>query len=380
MLDFNYYNPTRIVFGKDKIKELESLVSKDKKVLVVYGGGSIKKNGVYDQVMTSLKDHTIFEFSGIEPNPEYETCLKVISYIKEKDIDFILAVGGGSVIDAVKFISAGVYFDGDPWDIIEKQAQIKKAMDFGTVLTLPATGSEMNRNSVISRKEIGDKKSFTDEKVFPQFSILDPKTTFSLPEKQTINGIVDAFVHVMEQYMTYDVNTPLQDRQAEAVLMTLIEQGPKVLKNPTDYDARANVMWCATHALNFNLMSGVVNDWSTHRIGHELTAKFGIDHAQSLAVVMPYLWKNQFKYKKGKLAQYGKRIFGLSGSQDDVAKKAIEKTVEFFNDIGMKTKLSDYGISYEDTKPIAQKLSSLQLGENQAIGKQEILEIFKMGE
>lgn len=344
MLNFEYQNPVRIVFGKGTIAELDKLVPADVSVLMLYGGGSIKKNGVYNQVVTALGKRRVLEFSGIEPNPLYETCMKAVAMVKQEKIGFLLAVGGGSVLDATKFIAAAALFGGiDPWDILAKGAEVKTAVPLGAVLTLPATGSEMNINSVISRASSGEKLHFSSPCVYPQFSILDPETTFSLPERQTVNGIVDAYVHVFEQYMTFDMNSPLQDRQAEAILLTLIEEGPKVIKNPMDYDARSNVMWAATNALNGLIGCGVPQDWATHMIGHELTAFYGIDHAQSLAVVLPRLLTHCKKEKQAKLLQYGQRIFGLKD-----ADAAIKATEAFFNSLGMKTRLSDYKIDAID--------------------------------
>ena len=379
MLNFTFYNPTKIIFGKKTIATLAELIPQNAKVMMIYGGGSIKKNGVYEQVKKALKDNLV-EFGGIEPNPEYETCLKAVKLAKENNVDFLLAVGGGSVIDATKFIGAAFYFEGEAWDIITKQPHLTKALPIGCVLTLPATGSEMNRNSVISRRATGEKKAFREDISFPKFSILDPETTYSLPQEQTINGVVDSFVHVIEQYITYDVNTPLQDRQAEAVLATLIEEAPKVLNNPQDYDARANIMWCATSALNHSLACGTIGDWATHVIGHELTAKFGLDHAKALAVILPSLWRHQKTNKAKKLAQMGRRVFGINNEDDyKTASQTIEKTEEFFNFIGMPTKLSSYGISYEMCQDIPAIFTKrgIILGENQNLGAKEIDEILK---
>ena len=359
MLNFEYYNPVRIVFGKDTIAELDRLIPPDVSVLMLYGGGSIKNNGVYNQVLAALGKRRVREFSGIEPNPLYETCLKAVEIIKQEKTGFLLAVGGGSVLDAAKFMAAAALYTGvDSWDILAKGAEVKAAVPLGAVLTLPATGSEMNTNSVISRASSGEKLHFSSPCVYPQFSILDPETTFSLPVRQTITGIVDAYVHVFEQYMTFDVNASLQDRQAEAILLTLIGEGPKVLKNPNDYDARANVMWAATNALNGLIGCGVPQDWATHMIGHELTAFHGLDHAQSLAVVLPRLLTYCREQKKAKLLQYGQRIFGLKltgGDECKTADAAIKATEEFFNSLGMKTRLSDYRIDAGDA---AAKISS----------------------
>ncbi|MDD2238197.1 MAG: iron-containing alcohol dehydrogenase, partial [Kiritimatiellae bacterium] len=250
MNNFTFCNPVNILFGRGRIADLPGEIPKDARVLIAYGGGSIKKNGVLDAVHTALAGYTITEFAGIEPNPSYETLMKAVELIREKDINFILAVGGGSVIDGVKFIAAAVPFEGDPWDLLTRGAKAKSVLPFGTVLTLPATGSEMNCGSVITRKSIQTKLPFMSPLIYPIFSILDPETTFSLPPRQISNGIVDAFVHVMEQYLTYPAEGHLQDRFAEGILQTLIEDGPKALKTPEKYEVRANLMWCATLALN----------------------------------------------------------------------------------------------------------------------------------
>ncbi len=352
MLNFEFHNPVKVVFGKGTIAALDGLVPADTTVMLIYGGGSIKKNGVYDQVKAALGTRRVSEFAGIEPNPLYETCMKAVEVVKRDKIGFLLSVGGGSVLDATKFIAAAArHGAGDPWDILAKGAEVTSAVPLGAVLTLPATGSEMNTNSVISRASLGEKLHFSSPHVYPQFSILDPETTYTLPDRQTINGVVDAYVHVIEQYMTFDVNAPLQDRQAEAVLLTLIEEGPKVLKNPSDYEARANVMWAATNALNGLVGCGVPQDWATHMIGHELTAFYGIDHAQSLAVVLPRLLAHCREAKMAKLLQYGSRVFGIQlkkGTEAKAADAAIKATEEFFNSIGMKTRLSDYKIDAKD--------------------------------
>ncbi len=375
MLNFTFYNPVKIVFGKGTIAQLGELIPAGKRIMLAYGGGSIKSNGVYDQVKEALKGRTCIEFGGIEPNPYYETCMKAVELCKKEKVDFILAVGGGSVLDGCKFIAAAVYHQGkDPWDILIPSAnplesEVKAALPIGAVLTLPATGSEMNTNSVISRKSTEAKRFFSSPLVYPQFSILDPETTFTLPVRQTINGIVDAFVHVAEQYITYNVNAPLQDRQSEAVLLTLIEEGPKVLANPNDYDARANIMWTATNALNGLICCGVPQDWATHMIGHEVTAAYGIDHAQTLATVLPSVLRHHKGAKLDKLVQMGKRVFGIEGDdKDEVAEKTICAIEKFFHSIGMPTKLSDYNVDAKDAAvKIYEKLKPL----NQAFGEHE---------
>lgn len=353
MNNFEFYGPTRVLFGKGMISKLSELLDKNLKILMIYGGGSIKKNGVYDEVKKALEGYKIYEFEGIEPNPKYETCMKAVELIKREGIDFLLSVGGGSVLDGTKFIAAAAKYEGeqDAYDAIVRTdgANIKDALPLGDVITLPATGSEMNNGAVISKLETNEKLAFHNPKVFPKFSIIDPTTTFSLPQKQTVNGIVDTFVHTMEQYCTYDVNTPLQDLWALGLLRTLIQEAPKVLANPQDYDARANVFWCATCGLNYWMAAGVVQDWSTHLIGHELTAFYGIDHAQSLAIVMPRLLKNQLENKKHKLAKLAREVFCVTEKDDtQAALTAIEKIEGFFNSIGMKTKLADYGIAPND--------------------------------
>lgn len=382
MLNFVFHNPTKIVFGKDTISELKNLISADTRILMTYGGGSIKKNGVYDQVKAALDGYTLHEFGGIEPNPRYETLMKAVEICKREDIDFLLAVGGGSVLDGTKFIAAATYFRGDdPWEILSESAPVESAVPIGSVLTLAATGSESNGFAVISRESTDEKLAFGSPHTFPRFSILDPQTTTSLPERQTINGIVDAYVHVCEQYVTFDTNAPLQARQAEAILKTLIEIGPQVLAHPYDYDVRANLMWCATQALNGLIGCGVAHDWSTHMIGHELTALYGIDHAQSLAVVMPAVWRHERKRKAGRLKRYVREIFQCEPADDDEAvTMAINKTVEFFHSVKMPTKLRDYNITGERFDEIAERLMAHKgpLGEHQAIGKNEVVEILKL--
>lgn len=372
MLNFEYCNPVRIVFGKGSISRLADLVPTGARVTLLYGGGSIRRNGVYEQVMTALQRFEVSEFSGIEANPEYTTCMRAVDHVREFNADFLLAAGGGSVLDATKFIAAAARFEGDePWDILEKCAPLKTALPLGSVLTLPATGSEMNANSVISRVATQQKLHFSSPLVYPKFSILDPQATCSLPENQTRNGVVDAFIHVMEQYMTRDVNALLQDLQAEAVVKTLIEEAPKALRNPTDYDVRANLMWAATTALNGSLACGQVEDWATHMLGHELTAFYGIAHAESLAIVMPSLWRHTLPAKKEKLARFARQVFGVKNADDDkAAALAIERTEAFFHRIGMKTRMADYKIVPNDAADKVQRRFAergVVFGENQDI-------------
>jgi NADP-dependent alcohol dehydrogenase len=354
MNNFDFYNPVRVIFGKGTIAALSKYLDRSKKIMLIYGGGSIKENGVYDQVVKALEGFNYIEFGGIEPNPEYETCMKAVGLIKNEGVEFLLSVGGGSTLDATKFIAAAAKYEGeDPYDIIVKEAPVNDALPLADVITLPATGSEMNTGSVISRRAIGRKAAFKSEKVYPKFSVIDPQVTYSLPVRQTVNGIVDTFVHVMEQYCTYDINTPLQDEWALGLLRTLIKEGPKVLANPADYDARANIFWCATCGLNNWMSQGVVQDWSTHMVGHELTVEYGLDHGRSLAIILPRLLRHQKINKSQKLAKLAREVFCLDEGVDlKAADEAINLIEKFFNSIGMKTHLADYGI---DAKEAAQK-------------------------
>lgn len=377
MNDFEYHNPVRIVLGKGSIARVGELVSPSEKVMFLYGGGSIKKNGVYNQVTDALAKHNVVEFAGIEPNPRYETCMKAVDLAKQEQVDFLLAVGGGSVLDGTKFIAAATKYDGeDPWEILTSGgAAVKSALPLGAVLTLPATGSEMNSFSVVSRESTDEKLAFGSPCVYPRFSILDPQVTYTLPRNQLRNGIVDAFAHVMEQYATQSVNSPLQDRQAEAVVKTLIEIAPAVLAEKPDYDARASFMWCTTQALNGLIACGVIEDWATHMIGHELTAFFGVAHAESLAIVLPGVWEHEFDNKRGKLAQLARRTWHVtSGDETAQAKAAIEKTEAFFHSVGMPTRLGDYGIDEAGIRKVVDRFTKRKtvLGEHENIKAQEV--------
>ena len=356
MNNFEFYNPVRVLFGKGQIANIKNQLAGSKKILFTYGGGSIKKNGVYEQVIEALQDFQVYEFSGIEPNPRYETLMSAVEIAKNENIDYILAVGGGSVVDGTKFISAAIHHDDDPWKILTERQPIKDVTPFGCVLTLPATGSEMNSFSVVTRGE--DKLGFGgDPRLYPRFSVLDPTTTFSLPEKQLGNGIVDAFVHTTEQYLTTNINTPLQDRFAEGILQTLIQEAPKVMELKDNYEARANFMWAATNALNGLIGSGVQHDWATHMIGHELTALHGIDHGRTLAVVLPSLLREQRENKKEKLDQFARRVWGITdGTPGERIDKAITKMEDFFNSVGVPTKLKAYNISKEEIPAIVKSL------------------------
>ncbi|SEU08277.1 NADP-dependent alcohol dehydrogenase [Draconibacterium orientale] len=381
MYNFEFKNPVKILFGKESISKLAGEIPADANILMIYGGGSIKRTGVYNQVMAALKGCTVAEFSGIEANPHYETCMKAVDVVKEKNIDFLLAVGGGSVLDATKFIAAAaLYENGDPWDILAAGVSVEKALPLGAVLTLPATGSEMNGNSVITRAERQEKKAFGSPLVMPQFSVLDPECVFTLPDRQVANGVVDAFIHVMEQYLTFKVNSPLQDRLAESILTTLIEEGPKVLADRKNYDAAANFMWCATMALNGMIAVGVPQDWSTHVIGHELTAFHGIDHGRTLAIVLPGVMNIKRANKKDKILQYGERIWGITeGNEEERIDAVIARTVEFFESLGVPCRLSDYDVPESTIAKIVDrfKQSEAKLGEKQDMDYVEIEKILR---
>ncbi len=351
MKNFIYKNPTKIIFGEGQISKLGDEIPRDYKILMLYGGGSIKKNGVYDRVIEALKDHSLIEFGGIPANPEYEILLEALELFKRENAQYILAVGGGSVIDGAKFIAAALRYEGsDPWNILSKKEEVKSAVPFATVLTLPATGSEMNSGSVVSRRATKEKLSFHSPFIFPQFSILDPTVIQSLPERQIVNGVVDAYMHTLEQYMTYPAGGILQDRFAEGILQTLQEVGGRVMADPKDYEGASNFMWSCTLALNGLIAQGVPTDWGVHAMGHELTALFGIDHGRTLAIVAPRYYEYCFEGKKEKLAQYAERLWGISeGTVDELAKRGIKKMEEFFNSLGVDTKLSHYTQEYEGT-------------------------------
>lgn len=369
MFNFDFYNPTQILFGQGQIAALSRLVPAQARVLLVYGGGSIKRNGAYDEVLDALKNHTVLEFSGIEPNPSYENLMQAVALVKAEKIDFLLAVGGGSVIDGTKFIAAAALHDGDAWDILAIGGKvIDTALPFGCVLTLPATGSEMNAGAVVTRKATQEKRSFMSRKVYPKFSVLDPSKTVTLPLRQVGNGVVDAYAHVMEQYLTYPVNASVQDRFAEGLLLTLIEEGPKTLSMPDDYEVRSNVMWSATLALNGLIGAGVPQDWSTHMVGHELTALFELDHAQTLAIVLPSMLRVRRQAKRAKLLQYAARVWNLTGGDEDSRiEAAIVRTEQFFEQMGVKTRLADYGLNQASVDAV---ISALEAHGMTALGEQ----------
>lgn len=358
MQDFSFYNPTRIEFGAGKIATLAQLVPANARVLVLFGGESARRTGTLDEVTTALGEREVQLFGGIEPNPSFETLMEAVAVVRNNDIDFLLAVGGGSVIDGTKFVAAAALFEGDAWEILLKGGQnIERALPFGSVLTLPATGSEMNKGSVITRKALQAKLPFMSELVYPRFSVLDPVKTYTLPAHQVANGVVDAFVHIMEQYLTYPAQAPVQDRFAEGLLHTLIEIGPRALAEPQDYQTRASLMWTATLALNGLIGAGVPQDWASHMLGHELTALHGLDHAQTLAIVLPEMLRQRKATKLGKLVQYAERVWNIrEGSDDDKAEAAIEHTRAFFESVGVKTRLGDYSLNAEHIDGIIDSL------------------------
>ena len=374
MNNFNLHTPTNILFGKGAITELRAQIPDNARVLITYGGGSVKKNGVLDQVYSALDGMDVREFSGIEPNPTYETLMKAVQVVRDEKITFLLAVGGGSVLDGTKFIAAAAHYaEGvDPWHILQTRgSEIKSAIPMGSVLTLPATGSESNAGAVVSRKATGDKQAFHSPFVQPVFAVLDPVYTYTLPPRQVANGVVDAFVHTVEQYVTYPVDAKIQDRFAEGILLTLVEDGPKALQEPENYNVRANVMWAATQALNGLIGAGVPQDWATHMLGHELTAMHGLDHAQTLAVVLPALWNEKRDTKREKLLQYAARVWNITeGSDDERIDAAITATRDFFERMGVPTRLSGYGLDGSSIPALLAKLEEhgmTALGEHQDI-------------
>jgi NADP-dependent alcohol dehydrogenase len=380
MNNFNFYNPVKILFGKGKIAELSKNVPQNARIFMTYGGGSIFKNGVYEQVKAALKDFDVVEFGGIEPNPRYETLMKAVEVVKAEQIDFLLAVGGGSVLDGTKFIAAAALYEGESaWDIAAKQISVSKALPLAAVLTLAATGSEMNSGGVVTREATQEKFAFGSPELFPKFSILDPQITFSLPKRQVANGIVDAYVHVIEQYLTYPMNTPVQDRFAEGILLTLIEEGPKAINSETpDYENRASLMWAATMALNGIIAVGGKSDWSTHMIGHELTAFHGIDHAVTLAIVLPGVMMLMKDKRKEKLLQYASRVWNINeGSDEHRIELAIQRTESFFQQVGIATRLNDHNVGQATVDKIVERFTMRKM---RAVGAQQDVSIADVGE
>lgn len=382
MENFTFHNPTRIHFGRGQIARLNSELPANARILLLAGGGSIRQNGVLAQVKAALGERTVHEFWGVEPNPDHDTLMKAVEIVRREKLEWILAAGGGSVLDGAKYVAAAANYAGDPWEILVKRgADLRSALPIGAVLTLPATGSEANGASVISRRSLREKLAFISPHVFPQFSILDPETTYSLPPRQVANGIGDAFCHVMEQYLTYPADAAIQDRFAEGVLRTLIEVGPKTLAHPADYPTRANFVWAATCALNGWIGAGVPQDWATHMIGHELTALHDIDHARTLAIVMPSLLNHQRAAKRAKLLQYAARVWDIhDGDEDARIDAAIAKTRGFYESIGIKTRLSDYNVPASTAAEVARRLEQrglMKFGDRNAITPQAVEEILR---
>ncbi|WP_294269858.1 iron-containing alcohol dehydrogenase [uncultured Chryseobacterium sp.] len=385
MLNFEFKNPTKILFGKGEIAKIEKEIPEGAKILMIYGGGSIKNNGIYDQVRKALADFEFYEFGGVPANPEYEVLINALNFIKEKNINYLLAVGGGSVIDGTKFLSAAAEYEGEPWEILKKPVRTfeGQGMPFGTILTLPATGSEMNSGYVISRRETNEKLSSGGPGLFPQFSVLDPEVVRSIPKNQIANGIADAYTHVLEQYMTAPSSADLQERIAESILISLQQTAPKVMAEDFDYDAAGNFMWCCTMALNGLIQKGVITDWAVHAMGHELTAYYGIDHARTLAIIAPSHYRYNFETKKEKLAQYAERVWHVTeGSMEEKAEAGIRKMEAFFHSLNIRTRLSDYVEDYLNTAERVQKAFTernwLGLGEYKALSPEDAYQIIEM--
>ncbi len=381
MNNFSFVNPTKIIFGKGQISQLATEIPSGKRVMITFGGGSVRSNSVYDQVKIALKNHFTVEFWGIEPNPDYETLLKAVIVAQENNVDFLLAVGGGSVLDGTKFISQAMSFNADPWKLVKNAQLCKPSVPVASVMTLPATGSEMNGRAVISYRAKKEKLAFMSEHMFPKFSILDPEVTYSLPTHQISNGVVDTFMHAMEQYMTYPAQAFLMDRWAEGILKTLTEIGEKVVKDHTNYDLMSNYMLCATMALNDFIGMGVPQDWATHRIGHDLTAVYGLDHAQTLAVLYPAFLKVTKAEKRDKLLQYAERVWEIKEKDPD--KKidaAIEQTEQFFRRVGLKTRLHEYQINDEAVEIVAERvlLRGIVYGEHKNIDADAVKKIIRL--
>lgn len=381
MRNFRFINPVELIFGKGKIATLADKIKPGTRVMMTYGGGSIKRNGVYEQVMAALKDCTVIEFGGIEANPDYATVIKAVDICKKEKVDMILAVGGGSIIDGTKFIAAATKYEGDAWEdlLVKRLDAVKDALPFAVVLTMSATGSEMNCGAVISRRETKEKFAFGSEFVFPKFSILDPTVLFSLPKRQIANGIVDTFAHTLEQYLTFPVGTRVMDRWAEGLLQTLIEVAPSLMSDgEKSYEDFADFMLAATMGLNGFVSMGVVQDWATHKIGHELTALCGLDHGVTLAIVYPGVMDIMRREKEAKLLQYGERVFGIKGgSVDERIDKAIACTEEFFESLGMKIRLSDHGIGEDVVQTVVTRFRERgwNVGENEIVTPEKVEQI-----
>lgn len=375
-MNYTYFNPTSIEFGTGKIKSIVNYIDKKLKVLVVYGGGSIKKNGVYEEVKAALEGYTWLEFSGVEPNPSYETLNKAVKIIKDEKIDFVLAVGGGSVIDGSKYLVAAALYDGDGWEFLDGSEQVKKALPLGAILTLPATGSESNATAVISKLATNEKRYFASSFVYPKFAVLDPSVMSTLDDRQLANGLVDAFVHTCEQYLTYPNTSLLHDGYAHTIL-----KGLHALS--LDWENRKTILWqenlmlLANQALNGFIGSGVPQDWATHMIGHEITAFYGLDHARSLAVVQPQLLRVMIEDKQEKLTLMGKEVFGMPHNYEMV----IEAIEFMYHSIGVSTNLSDYEIDdkvVENITSALKKHGMTNIGEKGNVTLEKVAQILNM--
>lgn len=383
MNNFYFYNPTKVIFGRGMLSRINREIKSDCKILLLYGQGSVKRNGVYEKVMKVLTDNKLdhVEFGGIEPNPDYLTCMKAVTFARKNKVDFILALGGGSVMDAAKFVALSYFCENiDPWQVITFKAEPPlKVLPIGCVVTAPGTGSQANNALVLSRREKKQKVTFYHISLYPRFSVLEPDFTFSMTRYQTALGTVDTFVHVLEQYMTYPTHTLLQDRQAEAILSTLIDVGKPLLDQLDDYDLRSTLMWCSSQALNGVLSRGTAVDWATHEIGHLLTVLFDMPHAQTLAIVLSGVYRSQFADKLEKLSQYGRRVWHLDGSDAVVAQRSIDMTESYFEDLGVKTQFSSLGLNTPDVvrevRNYLEKSDFKNLGEHKNIDSEKVCAI-----
>ncbi|RXZ77787.1 iron-containing alcohol dehydrogenase [Paenibacillaceae bacterium] len=381
---FELYNPTKLVFGADQVSRLAELIKPyGERILLVYGGGSIKKTGLYDAVQQQLSEAgaIVHELPGIEPNPRLSTINKGIQLCRGEHIEFVLAVGGGSVIDAAKAIAAGALYDGDVWDFTIRKATVTQALPLGTVLTLAATGSEMNGNSVISNWETKQKRAFGSKLVYPKFSIVDPKLTYTVPVNQTVNGIVDIMSHVFEQYFSPTTNTPLQERFGESILLTVIENGEKAIANGSDYDARANLLLAGTYALNGTLPIGVATDWATHGIEHEVSAIYDIAHGAGLAILFPNWMKHVYKARLDRFVQYAVRVWNIDPNgktEDEISLAGIEATRAYFTRIGAPARLGELDINDEHLDRMAEEATQFgPIGSFQPLTKEDVVSILK---
>ncbi|AIE61168.1 putative NADH-dependent butanol dehydrogenase 1 [Bacillus methanolicus MGA3] len=384
MENFTYWNPTKLIFGSNQLEQLKTEIPQyGKKVLLVYGGGSIKRNGLYGRVVNYLEEINaeIFELSGVEPNPRISTVRKGVEICKKEGIEFILAVGGGSVIDCTKAIAAGVKYEGDPWDFVIKNAKVKEALPFGTVLTLAATGSEMNSGSVITNWELNEKRAWSSPAVFPKFSILEPENTYTVPRDQTVFGIVDIMSHVFEHYFHPEENTPFQDRMCESLLITVMEAAPKLLENLESYEHRSTILYCGTMALNGMLSMGFRGDWATHKIEHAVSAVYDIPHGGGLAILFPNWMKHNLKVKPERFKQLAFRVFGVNPegkTDEEVGLEGIEKLREFWNSIGAPARLADYGIDDSKLEEMADKVMlEGEIGNFKKLTREDILAIYR---